>query len=91
MKNLDKNDILIDKDKLIIDEVRVIKCKLYNLIWGNNIEKRSLHTLLLNRIHKSNKIILEGIYLFNIYVLYLLSINKHMEINSTTIRRCMRH
>ena len=91
MKNLDKNDILIDKDKLIIDEVRVIKCKLYNLIRGNNIEKRFLHTLLLNRIHKSNKIILEGIYLFNIYVLYLLSINKHMEINSTTIRRCMRH
>ena len=53
-------------------------------------ESDSLRSIIMDRVIKSNKIILEGVYLFNVYLLYILENNIKMNITTTTIRRCMR-
>ncbi|MBS1736813.1 MAG: hypothetical protein JSS98_09470, partial [Bacteroidetes bacterium] len=76
------------KTKKKIDEIHVIKCKLKNVIKKSKGYK--LRDIIKEHVCRTNKIILEGIYLFNIYILYILEYNKPMTINKSTIRRCAR-
>ena len=77
------------KTKIVSEHVSVIKCKLNTII--NNCKDNKLHTIIKDHVFKANKIILEGIYLFNIYLLHIIEKNIMMPITTTTIRRCMRH
>lgn len=80
------NNIQKTKTRTFIEGTRTLKCKL-NSICDNDIIKQ----LIINRVHKSNKIIFEGSQLFYIYILYIIENNIQIKITSNTIRRCMRH
>jgi len=72
------------KDKFAVDTQYTVKT-LLNSVAADNI----LSTILKERTFKANKIFLEGSYLFNIYLLHILSNNIYMKITTSTIRRCM--
>ena len=100
-KNIDssnQSDIIKDHDEATVSNVKkkesnkpkidltyCIKTKL-NCITSDNNLKNILHDRTIN----INKIILEGMYLFHIYMLHILSNNICMEIDENTIRRCIR-
>lgn len=64
----------------------VIKCKLDSVISDS-----SLKDIIIKNVHQRNKIFVEGILLFNIYVLYILENNICMKIGPNTLRRCMNY
>ena len=137
MQNTSDGDIT--KEKVITDEIHIIKCSLRSVlsqekyttdtkITSNSLsdnsfnvqkkedgeavtkinkelynkieieiknlcldQKNTLPYLFRKRTLKINKIVLEGIYGFTVYVKYIVKENIPMKINSNTIRRCMRH
>ncbi|AYV84552.1 MAG: hypothetical protein Hyperionvirus29_5 [Hyperionvirus sp.] len=70
-----------------LDGITSVVCKLNSVLNGDIYLKEIIY----QKVIKSNKIILEGIHLFTIYVLYIISQDEHMPITETTIRRCMRY
>ena len=80
------------KTKDVVDISTSIQCKLISLFNIQLSYNDSSVLLFIFKQHcfKLNKIIFEGIQLFNIYVLHLCSTNQNLPINSTTIRRCVR-
>jgi hypothetical protein len=75
-----------EKIKIIVKDIKTLKCKLQNITQDGD-----LAVLIQKRVYKSNKIILEGTYLFYVYLLHILSNNIKMDIKPNTIRRCMRY
>ncbi len=65
-----------------------VKCKLSAVIPDGNSD---FVGILNDRVDRLGKNLVEGIFLFNIYVLYLLRENICATINETTISRCVRH
>jgi len=55
----------------------------------SDIASNNIQQIIRDRVFKTNKVILEGIYLFHIYLLHIISSDIHMEIVSRTVRRCM--
>ena len=70
---------------MVVQSAFTIKTLLRSITSDNE-----LLTILRDRTFKTNKIILEGSYLFHIYILYILSNNIPLKINGNTIRRCSR-
>ena len=75
----------------IVEDAFALKLKLNSILNGTSKESRNLADIFKTTVCQINKPILEGYYLFTIYLLYILKENKRMLINTTTIRRCMRH
>lgn len=49
-----------------------------------------LKNIIRRRVKKCNMILIEGIFLFNLYILHLCKFDFDISINSNTIRRCVR-
>jgi hypothetical protein len=78
------------KTRDIVDEASTIQCKLNSIIKGTIVDKMILSDLFYETVLAYNKIINEGLHLFTVYILHLLSQNIDMSINESTICRCMR-
>ena len=79
------------KTKDFVEAVSSIKSKLNGLIVNTENDGDKLIGIIKSQVCKTNKIVLEGTYLFNIYLLYILENNINMKITQNTIRRCCRH
>ena len=79
------------KTKDFVEAVSSIKSKLNGLVVNTENDGDKLIGIIKSQVCKTNKIVLEGTYLFNIYLLYILENNINMKITQNTIRRCCRH
>ena len=73
------------KIRQFVEDVTVIQLK-FNTI----LPDRALKEFFKDRVFKYSKIVVEGIFLFNIYIMHLCEKNLNLSINANTIRRCSR-
>ena len=75
----------------VVDDASSIQCKLFSVIKGSNTEKKKLINIFHKHVLNYNKIAIEGMHLFNLYVLYLFRTQKFdIHITANTIAKCMR-
>lgn len=79
------------KYRNFVDGATSIQCKLNSIIKGGKNNKINLVKIFHNYVLAYNKIAIEGLHLFNIYILDLLKKNElDTIIDTNTIARCMR-
>lgn len=81
--NICSADAIQLKTRENIEDITTIKCKLRGLI-NDPINEQHLIDIIKARVIKTNKIVLEGTYLFYVYLLYILNKKKDDKANKET-------